>query len=68
MYKFEIGKVIKSRRNELGITQPHLAELADISTNTLYQIERGQNNPTIDILVKIVDVLGLEIKINIKGS
>jgi y4mF family transcriptional regulator len=54
-----IGKTIKDRRKELGITQPHLAELANISTNTLYKLERGQGNPTLDVLYKLAEVLGL---------
>ena len=63
-----IGQIITSRRKELGITQSHLAELAEISVNTLYKIERGQNNPTIGILENITEVLGLEIKIEVKNN
>lgn len=62
----KIGEQIRLRRKELGITQPHLAEIAGISVNTLYRIERGQANPTIEILDKILDVLGLEISIGVK--
>lgn len=62
----EIGKSIKHRRKALKITQPHLAQLAKVATNTLYKIERGQANPTIDILEKITDVLGLEVKLEVK--
>lgn len=62
----EIGKGIKQRRKALKITQPNLAQLAKVATNTLYKIERGQANPTIDILEKITDVLGLEIKLEVK--
>lgn len=29
----QFGETIRIRRKELGITQPHLAELAEISTN-----------------------------------
>jgi transcriptional regulator with XRE-family HTH domain len=36
-----LGETIKKRRKELKITQPHLAELAKVSTNTLYKLERG---------------------------
>ena len=35
-----IGKQIKERRKVLQITQSDLAELAGISINTLYKIER----------------------------
>ena len=49
----KIGQAIKNRRKELNITQPHLAELAQISVNTLYKLERGQGNPSLDILIKL---------------
>lgn len=57
----QLGLQLKDRRKTLGITQPHLAELADISVNTLYKIERGQANPTLEVLQKLTDVLGLDI-------
>jgi transcriptional regulator with XRE-family HTH domain len=62
----EIGKSLKQRRKALKITQPNLAQLAKVATNTLYKIERGQANPTLDILEKITDVLGLEVKLEVK--
>ena len=62
----EIGEIIKKRRKELGITQPRLAEIAEISPNTLYKIERGQTNPSLLVLQKISDVLGMEIQLTIK--
>ena len=61
-----LGETIKARRKEVGITQPHLAELADISTNTLYKLERGQGNPSLDVLFKLSEVLGLELKLEVK--
>jgi y4mF family transcriptional regulator len=62
----ELGKAIKNRRKELRITQPHLAELANISTNTLYKLERGQGNPSLDVLNKLADVLGMELSLEVK--
>lgn len=62
----EIGKSIKYRRKALKITQPDLAQLAKVATNTLYKIERGQANPTLDIIEKITDVLGMEVKLEVK--
>jgi transcriptional regulator with XRE-family HTH domain len=61
-----IGTLIKKRRKDLRITQPHLSELAGISVNTLYKIETGVANPTMDILKKIVEVLGMEITLAIR--
>ena len=63
----QIGEAIKNRRKELNITQPHLAELANVSTNTLYKIERGQANPTLEVLNKIVEVLGMELILEVKN-
>lgn len=64
----QLGEAIKLRRKELRIIQPHLAELAGISTNTLYKLERGQSNPTLDVLIKLADVLGLELKLEVKKT
>lgn len=64
----KIGESIKHRRKELGITQPHLAELAGISINTLYKLERGQGNPSLKIVNKLIEILGLELKVEIKNK
>lgn len=64
----ELGQVIRNRRKELNITQPHLAELAQISTNTLYKLERGQGNPSLEVLRKLAEVLGLELRLVVKGK
>lgn len=61
-----LGETIKNRRKELRITQPHLAELANVSTNTLYKIERGQGNPSLDVLSKLAEVLGMELTLEVK--
>lgn len=66
MVAMTIGETIKHRRKELGITQPHLAELAHVSTNTIYKIERGQGNPSLEVLSKIANVLGMEITLEVK--
>lgn len=66
MLVIELGETIKNRRKELQITQAHLAELAKISTNTLYKLERGQSNPSLELLFKIVEILGMEITLDVK--
>ncbi len=64
----KLGDTIKDRRKELGITQAHLAELAGVSTNTLYKIERGQANPSLHVLNKLTEVLGMELTIEVKKT
>ena len=63
-----LGQSIKNRRKELSITQPHLAELANVSTNTLYKLERGQGNPSLDVLNKLAEVLGMELILEVKKN
>ena len=62
-----IGESVKIRRKSLGITQPSLASLAGVSTNTLYRIEKGLANPSIDTLQKIANILGLEVGLKVKS-
>ncbi|MBK8703496.1 MAG: helix-turn-helix transcriptional regulator [Saprospiraceae bacterium] len=64
----QLGETIRKRRKELSITQPHLAELAGISTNTLYKLERGQGNPSLEVLNKVAEVLGMELSLKVKRS
>lgn len=64
----QLGEIVRKRRKELNITQPHLAELAEISTNTLYKLERGQGNPSLSVLNKLADVLGMELILEVKKT
>jgi DNA-binding XRE family transcriptional regulator len=65
MLSKSIGTTIKNRRNELAITQPHLAELAGISINTLYKLETGKTNATINVIEKIIEILGMKIELTV---
>ncbi|TAE19429.1 MAG: helix-turn-helix domain-containing protein [Bacteroidetes bacterium] len=64
--KKELGSVIRTRRKELRIKQKDLAILAQINPNTLGKIEQGQGNPTLEVLGKLFDVLGLTLQISVK--
>jgi transcriptional regulator with XRE-family HTH domain len=61
-----LGEAIKNRRKELSITQLHLAELAQISINTLYKLEKGQGNPSLVVMNKLAEVLGMELTLEVK--
>ena len=62
----EIGIEIKRRRKYLSITQEDLAEITGISRRSLQYIEKGEMNPSIEQLEKILEALGLEIIIRTK--
>lgn len=61
-----IGQTIKNRRKELGLTQNTLALLAQVGINTIVGIERGSTSPSLDTLDKIIDALGLELRLELK--
>jgi y4mF family transcriptional regulator len=65
MDKKELGNSIRERRKFLKITQEDLADISGISERTLRSIEKGEANPELDSLLKICEVLGLSIDINV---
>ena len=58
-----IGGQIKKRRRFLKIRQSDLAEIAGVSLRSLKAIEKGDGNPGINQINKILNVLGLRIAI-----
>lgn len=66
MHQHELIQTMKERREALNVTQEHLAELSGVGLRTLKSIETGKGNPTIDTLAKLADVLGLELKLEVR--
>ena len=63
-----IGENIRIRRKFLKITQEELADIAGVGVNTLIKLERGESNATLSVIVKVLDVLGLELCTTIKKN
>ena len=55
------GERLRELRLERGFTQEEIAFRADITPSYYGQIERGTANPTISILNKICEVMGIRI-------
>ncbi|WP_088104310.1 helix-turn-helix domain-containing protein [Halalkalibacter urbisdiaboli] len=55
-----VGKNIKARRLQNGLTLEKLAEDADLSVNYIGQVERGEKNITIYTLFRIAKGLHLK--------
>lgn len=64
----KLGQTVRKRRKALGIDQASAAELADVSVHTLSNIESGQGNPTLDVLTRILETLGLEMNITTRST
>ena len=61
-----LSEVMKSRRKALSLSQQDLAEMADIGLSTIKDIERGQGNPSLATISKILEVLGMEMTFNVR--
>ncbi len=62
----DIREIIKKRRSVLRITQQDLAELSGVSLRTIKDIESGKANPSLNMLSKIADILGMQVGLTIK--
>jgi len=66
MHQKSIIETLKMRRNRLQVNQESLALLTGVSLRTIKQLESGKGNPTLETIQKLADVLGLEIRLEIK--
>lgn len=58
--KRAVGKRIKIVRQRSGLTQDQLAEQVGLSPKYISGIERGVENPTMDIFLRVAKILGVE--------
>ncbi len=56
-----IGRQIRLRRMEQNISQEKFSELIDISPRHMCTIENGKSFPSIETLVKIADILHINL-------
>ena len=66
MHLKEIIQALKKRREVLSVTQEYLAELSGVGLRTLKALESGKSNPTFETLYKLAEVLGMELKFEVK--
>lgn len=57
----KLGEKIKKERMRNRLTQEMLAELADITSSYVGQIERGERKVTLSKLVRIANVLNVSV-------
>ena len=58
----QLAKNVKALRKSLGLSQEALAFEYDIDRTYISKVERGIANPSLLILLRIADVLKVEIK------
>lgn len=56
-----LGKRIRNFRKDMGWSQQELGNRADVNYKFIGEIERGQQSPTFDILVKIANAFSIDL-------
>lgn len=55
-----VGLNVRRLRSERRVSREQLAALADVDTRNLGRIETGEGNPTLSVMVRLADALGIE--------
>jgi transcriptional regulator with XRE-family HTH domain len=57
--------ICREARRRAGVSQRELAKRAGVSPSTVTRIERGRMEPTFDLLTRLVEACGQELRIRI---
>ena len=60
-----VGRVFKQTRRELGLTQQEVADVSGVKRPNIARLESGKHSPTIDMLQRIAQSMGMEIEIHL---
>jgi len=58
--RVQLGQNLRRLRTEKGLSQEQFAFRADIHRTYISDIERGARNPTITVVQKLADALGVK--------
>jgi HTH-type transcriptional regulator/antitoxin HipB len=64
--RFELGAAVRSRREELGLTQAELAERAGLKQPAVARFEAGGTMPTIPMLERLAEALDLRLTVRLQ--
>lgn len=58
-----VAAVVSARREELGMRQSEVAELAGCGPRFIHELENGKRSVQLDKLLSVLDVLGLHLEV-----
>lgn len=64
----DLGAALRARRKALNLTQNETADLADISTRVLSDLENGRETVRLDILTAVATALGMSLSLTVSRS
>lgn len=62
MPKLEIANIVHYYRKQSGLSQQELARLAGVGKTVVYDIEKGKESVRLSTLLKVLDILNIQIK------
>ena len=66
-YRKILGENIRTHRRNMGWSQEKLAEKSDLHRNYIGDIERGEENVSVDALVRIAAALKVTLSALVRG-
>src|SRR6202050_2921633 len=66
--RFELAEAVRSRREELGLSQRQLAERARMTQPGIARFEAGGTTPTLPLLERLATALGLTLNVSLAPS
>jgi HTH-type transcriptional regulator / antitoxin HipB len=63
-----IGETVRAERRRQGLDQATLAMVADVAVRSVHRVEHGEATVRLDILVRILQALGLELDVRSRPS
>lgn len=58
----EIAKMIRYHRKQSGLSQQALAQIAGVGKTVIFDIEKGKETVRLNTLLKVLDVLNIQMK------
>lgn len=64
--KEDVAKQLVAARKGKHMTQQDVSDLTGIQRANISRMESGRYNPTLDVLVRIAESIGMELEVNLK--
>lgn len=59
----DFSTIIRTRREELWMSQAALADITTLHRTTVFRYEHNQSGMTLDVLISILNALGLKLDV-----
>ena len=63
-----LGSQIRLRRRALKLTQQELADLAEVSSHFVLDVENGKESIRLDKLTNVIKVLGFNLELKLRSK